>query len=782
MVGPEGSTEAKLVLVGEAPGAWEEQAGRPFVGPSGKLLERWWRKVGLHRSDFYITNVVKRRPPANDITKIPPPELEASQASLIEELSGLNPNVIIPTGNTALKALTGKVGITDWRGSILLDEGGRKVIPTIHPAGVIRNTAWTARCLADWTRIKDESAFPERRIPERQAILYPSASDLRDFLYEADSNPYLSIDIETSRDGRIICVGFAYSPDLGISIPFDTVRHQQVVEQLCQLQGPQKVLQNGLFDAFWLASEGIEISNWIWDTMCLHAVLEPTEEHGLGFLASIYTKEPFYKREGKTALAGVQQAQEALFRYNVTDACVTLEVFHALRSRMSPEQLRFYADHYVSLYPVLLDMMCHGISVDEDRRKRRLADLMVEIIEVEDRLTALAGRPLHVKKALSGKKLAEFIYEDLGLPKRMTPPSPKTGKRTLITDEAQIRSLIQRFPERFAEVGNLILSHRRAHKLSTFYSETRVDDDGRMRCSYRPVTEAGRLSSSRHPMGGGGNLQNIDREARDIFVPDHPKWLFLEADLSQVESRIVYMLTRDPALIEIARAPSWEHDDHRAVAVTLFGVPAAAITKEQRYLAKRVNHAAQRDMGAKRLSQILLNEGYARSVKQCEELLRRYFDARPAVRDWQKKIRFHVMQHRSLTNSWGRHIAWPYDRLAPELYKKAYSFLPQSEAADLMLRWGLIPTWKYLRGRRGNLNATVHDSLLVSCPPEGLYDLMVFVRQSLERPRSYAGQELTVPVEFSIGTRWGGAEKHEFKRFPSRDLVEATARKLLKEA
>src|SRR3990167_9165285 len=198
----EGRADARIVLVGEAPGKYEDLRRRPFVGPSGAKLDGWWQAVGLSRKDFYITNVYKYQPKANKIETVPKVELAASIDELLNELSQLTePYIIVPTGNTALRAITGRSGILKWRGSILscVDRLGRsiKIVPTIHPAAIFRSPYLEKRCRQDWTRIAAEAQFPEVIVPQREHFINPTLEDVANFHAQAMSAPALSIDIET---------------------------------------------------------------------------------------------------------------------------------------------------------------------------------------------------------------------------------------------------------------------------------------------------------------------------------------------------------------------------------------------------------------------------------------------------------------------------------------------------------------------------------------------------------------------------------------------------------
>src|SRR5262249_12389288 len=119
LVPDDGRRDAKLVLIGEAPGVHEEEEGKPFVGASGKRLSAWWSKARPTRTDSSVTTVVPS-PPAS-IVKIPRGEMAEHRAALHQRLAALDgPVIVIPTGNIALHALTGERGITKWRGSILV--------------------------------------------------------------------------------------------------------------------------------------------------------------------------------------------------------------------------------------------------------------------------------------------------------------------------------------------------------------------------------------------------------------------------------------------------------------------------------------------------------------------------------------------------------------------------------------------------------------------------------------------------------------------------------------
>jgi len=133
----EGPEDARLMLIGEAPGEEEDLQGRPFVGRAGQLLDKILAAVGLERDQVYITNVVKYRPPGNRTPT--PAEVAASERVLLEQIRIIQPQVIGTLGNVPTQYfLKTNEGITRLRGR-WYDWHGIKVMPLFHPAYLLRN-------------------------------------------------------------------------------------------------------------------------------------------------------------------------------------------------------------------------------------------------------------------------------------------------------------------------------------------------------------------------------------------------------------------------------------------------------------------------------------------------------------------------------------------------------------------------------------------------------------------------------------------------------------------
>jgi uracil-DNA glycosylase family 4 len=136
LVPGEGSATADVVIVGEAPGAKEDETGRPFVGGAGRLLDKLLADAGLERGDVFITNVVKARPPGNRDPKAD--EVAHHLPWLEAQLEVIRPKLLVPLGRHALKRFAPDTTITEAHGRVV-EHDGRMLFPMYHPAAALRN-------------------------------------------------------------------------------------------------------------------------------------------------------------------------------------------------------------------------------------------------------------------------------------------------------------------------------------------------------------------------------------------------------------------------------------------------------------------------------------------------------------------------------------------------------------------------------------------------------------------------------------------------------------------
>lgn len=354
-------TEPVLFLLGEAYGAEEVKLGQPFVGSSGAELLRMLSEAGIlelsdldhsHLSNWYTyhrpqhiaaiwsahpelyrTNVFNLRPARNDLTDLCGTKAEglpgypslgkskyirkeyACQLDrLTNEILTYDPNLIICLGNTPLWALAGQTGISKIRGTTLLSTHtvlDYKLLPTFHPAAIMREWKNRPIVIADLMKARRENTSPAISRPHRRILIEPTYDEIRDFIASHIRGcELLSVDIETSGE-RITCIGFAPRSDLAIVIPFDDARAKngcywptkateiavwKLIAEVLRDPSIPKLFQNGAYDiSFLWRAYGIPTYGARHDTMLLHHALHPEMRKSLGLLGSIYSDEGSWK-------------------------------------------------------------------------------------------------------------------------------------------------------------------------------------------------------------------------------------------------------------------------------------------------------------------------------------------------------------------------------------------------------------------------------------------------------------------------------------------------------
>jgi uracil-DNA glycosylase len=171
-----GNADADLMFVGEAPGAREDETGLPFVGQAGKLLDKLLGEIGLERSDVFIANVLKCRPPQNRDPL--PQEIDNCQDYLFRQLELIRPRVVCTLGNFATKLLRADpgTGITRLHGREETRQIGPRVVrlfPLYHPAAALYTPSMVETLRADFARIPDLLALPEPEQPAPEPAAEP---------------------------------------------------------------------------------------------------------------------------------------------------------------------------------------------------------------------------------------------------------------------------------------------------------------------------------------------------------------------------------------------------------------------------------------------------------------------------------------------------------------------------------------------------------------------------------------------------------------------------------
>jgi DNA polymerase len=544
----EGPTDAVVALIGEAPGAEEDNLGRPFVGRAGKLLDRVLETLGIRRDSVYITNCVKIWPPQNKLADLEDYGLRVGDFTpfLIDELKALPKlRYVIPLGATALKVVCGLDGITAQRGSeldvILPGLEHLKAVPTYHPAYVVRGN-WPALSfvLTDFRKVFNLAygsrlsrfAWPHVYIPEPTPEHLTYTLTLLEEMGRAEAFSY---DIET-QFGRIACLGI-YSPDVTVEIegvertialviPFKRgpKNYWDDESELALWKGLRKlfaspalkIAQNGVYDmTFLLPFVGLPAPPWF-DTMLAHSLLDPESPHKLETLTSLYTDVPYYKDDYKSWKAS--QKSEELWLYNSKDIIVTYLVYEKEARDLKRLGLdKFFAGFTMPEQRAMFLASRRGVRIDEKERKALLKVAEAHVEKMQAELEEIIGHEINVG---SPKQVNQLLYEELRFPVQKDRKTKKpTGSMKAID---RLLAYHAEKVENGRKILNLLKELKSLKKTISSYLKVKTDGDGLLR--YEAVisgTETGRMSTRKTPHGSGCLLPQAEVLTPKGWVPLH---------------------------------------------------------------------------------------------------------------------------------------------------------------------------------------------------------------------------------------------------------------------
>lgn len=819
----DGPKDTRIVVVGEAPGETEQATGVPFAGASGVLINQLLSEVGINRASCFVTNVAHIRPQgskSNDFAwffqKAGLPYLFHGITQLKADLEEIKPNLVIALGGMALRALTGKVGIDKWRGSILecILVPGLKVIATYHPSFSFRVYPARAVIKFDLLRCAKQAQSPDIRLPERtiycpQNITWhraPSTNNQwirsdtpydRAFLIEQMLHaPWLGQDIEASeREGggwKTSCCGFSDQPHRALVLDAHDANSRYEISRLSACAA-QKVMQNGQFDFDTLRSDQIEVRGYGehirdehglravlgWDTMLAQHTLmlesaQGSDEQssllktkkvsplkkGLGFITSICTDEPFYKDDGKLLEQGGDIAVH--WRYNGLDSCVQREIKDVQAMDIQAYGVTDAFLHKMARIRTLDRTTDRGIPVDIRAREELKEQINSELETLQAFLDGGAGRPINVLSNGINGDIGKLLYEQLGLPMKV---NKKTGRPT--ADKDAINELAAKHAHPLLLT---ILGIRQRRKIRETYLDARLDSDGRMRPSYNAAgTNTNRLSSGPNNRGTGQNIQNQPLRVRESFI-SLPGFIACEADYSQAEARVVAYLAREQSLIDLFSDSS--RDVHTENAARIYGVHPSEVSFERRYASKRIIHSYNYGLGADKGAAIVNQEakdtwgrkgtGITVSTRDAQFIIDNISAMYPGIRNtfWQDVIT-QLKRDRTLTGVFGSKRTF-FDRWETtsesNLLNSAISFVPQNAVGELTVMAmieidDLLPDVMIV--------ANVHDALWFMLPddPDTIESSIEQIAKLMHIPLIVHGKTFYIPSEFLIGSNFGKAGK-----------------------
>lgn len=793
----QGNPNARLMIIGEAPGYHEDLQGIPFVGDSGSILDKDLKSCGLSRSEVWTTNVLKYRPPENNLSRFDETghTVEECLEELRNEINQIKPNVIFAIGNYALNHVASKDKITKWRGSILLSDYGIKVVASVHPANFLRpkeegGLPYYYRYVFkhDLKRAVEESLSPTPNFQDKNILICKSSLQLHTYIQQHEDSPYVAIDIETIKSIPV-CIAIAFNSQSAMSVPLLALKGVEIGElelndiwqQLRRLFARKPVIgQNIKFDHRKMLSPcGIDFPAGVHcDTMFLAHTLHPELPKSLEFLTSIYSRVPYYKSEGKEFNIAKDHISK-LFIYNGKDSVVTYEVMEVMLEIAKERGLTdFFFNHVMPLHPLYMEIDDCGLKVNFQERARLWSKYTAYDLYAGyefEQLTGLISATAEEQKAIKRweKKTKETHPPTINI------GSPQQIKWLLFdhlqfplrkkADEDTIVGLLGNHADTEAKqrILGLILDIRRYRKTKNTYIEAEPDYDGRMRTSYRVVgTENGRtatgiLDSPVRPTPIGSPFQMLSKhgdigpEIRGMYEVDDD-CAYLEADLSQAEARIVALLSDDDRTLQLFDTV----DIHSLTASWIFGKPIDEIDREtERFVGKTTRHAGNYGMG-KHKHMVSVNSDarkFGIPVRLSEATagrnLERFHANSPKIRKvFHKEIREHLQTGgRCLRNPYGRERQF-LDRWGDDLVREALAFIPQSTVRDKMIQvmYAIKRSFPSVR-----IAIEAHDSITSIVPISLLVNyarvLIGFMEQPIDfKNCSLSRGSLVIPAEVKV--------------------------------
>jgi uracil-DNA glycosylase family 4 len=764
----DGPVPTPVMVVGEAPGAREDDIARPFSGVAGKYLDRVLQEVGLPRDSVYITNAVRCRPPENRTPSRS--EIKACHGYMEDELRIVEPKFVLLLGNVALQAFTKRTGIMKKRGAIMQIDG-RTVFPTLHPSAVLRNPAHEGIFKGDLLTFARLVRGEDVR-PETQTALIKSSKGLAKLcqMLAAVETP-IAFDVETGTvdmkrekgglepwapDGVIHTVSFCWEPgksfvvaleypEIGWDIPIERVYEALNVA----LEGKKMVGHNIKFDVEWMRAKGVNLYAHF-DTRIAAHILDENRPGGLKPLARSYLGADEYE-------AGVNfdsvTGLSRLAIYNGKDADYTLRLYHIFREDLKkhPKLHRLFVKLLMPACRAFAEIEQVGFPVDIERLSSRHAEIKEHIKSSTEKLLEFVPEERrHLANFRSTVFLGWFFFEHLKLPILLR--SPKTQKPS--TAEAVLLQLKKRHPA-VAQLMEL----RKWQKYESTYTRNwlyrvSIARKPRLHTSYNiSGTVTGRLSS---------DMQQVPRDVyiRSI-IGTRPGWSFIEADFSQVELRLAAMFSRDPAL---TRAFQTGGDPHRETAAKVLGKPPAEITKDERKMAKAVNFGFLYGMGWKKFM-TYADEKYDTKVTPDEAKAYRdaFFQQYVGLLPWHERQRRLVRNLQFVQSPIGRVRHLPSimstdEDLQAGAEREAINAPVQGFASDLTVL-SMVLLHERLNPKRARILGNVHDAVLLEARDEYAEETAAIVKETMEHLpiKKLFGYEPTVPIEadVTISKHWG---------------------------
>ncbi|MBT3363714.1 MAG: DNA polymerase I [Chloroflexi bacterium] len=532
-----------------------------------------------------------------------------------------------------------------------------------------------------------------------------------------------------------IPVGHQTGEQLDINLVINTVK------PLFDNTNTVKIAHNAKYDMAMLANYGIEVKNLSFDTMIAAYLLgdKPIGLKSLAFSKLNIEMTPITQLIG-TGAKQISMDQVDIndsFAYACADADITFRLYQIFKDELKKHELvKLFEEVEMPLVSVLMSMERYGVALNADYLIDLSSELQKQLLDLEAQIHELSNNDFNVN---SPAQLAVVLFDELGL------PNPK--KRS--TDAKVLEELKDLHP-----IVNLMLQYRHFAKLKSTYADALPalvnPKTGRIHTNFNQTLAAtGRLSSN------NPNLQNIPvgRQIRQAFAP-REGCLFLSADYSQIELRVMAHLSQDTSLMT---AFANNEDIHTQTAAEIFGVAKECVNPDMRRVAKVINFGVLYGMSAYGLQQAT-----DLSREDANKFINAYFEKYPGVKNYTQATITEAEDKGYVQTILGRRryipeITHSNHQIRTEAQRMATNMPVQGTAADIV-KIAMITIQNRINELelKTKMLLQVHDELVFEVPHSELMEIRGIIQELMP-----SAIKLSVPVkvDIKIGNNWGEMER-----------------------
>ena len=578
--------------------------------------------------------------------------------------------------------------------------------------------------------------------------LMAELSILEDFCFDTETTSVNAMEAE------LVGISFSWKEGEAYYVPVpankqEALKFVTVFKSLFEDVTIGKTGQNIKYDMLVLKNYNIDVKGELFDTMVAHHLLHPGLKNNMNFMAETYLDytpvsiESLIGKRGKTQGSMRSVDVEVVKEYAAEDADITLQLAKIFKQQLKNSEVKnLFYNVEMPLVSVLADMEFEGVTLNVDALNSYAALLKKDIAALEKAIYTMAGKSFNIA---SPRQVGEVLFDVL----KIDDKAKKTKSGQYSTGEDILQKLKLKH-----EIIPAILEYRGLKKLLNTYVEALPklinSKTGRIHTSYnQTVVVTGRLSST------NPNLQNIPirdeagREIRKVFTPSGDDYLFLSADYSQVELRLMAHFSKDEHLVNAFRNGE---DIHKATAAKIFKVSLQEVDSDMRRKAKTANFGIIYGISAFGLSERL---NIPR--KEAKEIIDGYFESFPGVKQFMDESIKVARDKGYVETLFGRRRYLPDINSRNSVVRgiaerNAINAPIQGTAADIIkMAMVAIQNRFEKEGVKSKMMLQVHDELNFNMYKPEQEKVRLIVKEEMER-----AVDLSVPlvVDMGIGNNW----------------------------